>query len=292
MNEVEIVSEKRFPEDKLKELLTRICGVARKALALDGCTIFFLEADGETLMPMAADMTEFAEESLSTPIKVNNSFTGQSVRAGQALIFNDAGVIPGGFHIPGTPEETDERLLTSPFKVDNRVYGAICLRRKGPFFIGAELALVDSFTAYLGETLETFYLFQNIQAKIDELKKEENSLAVEEYYSRALDNIENAAIITKKGIIEFANDSAAKLFSVQKEKLVFGTIAGFVHNDDRERAFEHHIGWKFDDGFPHFYLIRITDKERYQKQVKVNALAIMWEGEPAVLNFLTDVTER
>jgi len=43
---------------------------------------------------------------------------------------------------------------------------------------------------------------------------------------------------------------------------------------------------------PHIYAFRILDKEGNIKWLEINAALINWEGKPATLNFLNDITER
>ncbi len=281
------------PDFSLKELFTHIAKIGRTVLEVDGCTIYRLEADGETLTPVAAEVSAFAEEVLSTNISVNDSFTGESVKAGQALIFNDAGVISGGHHIPGTPVETDERILASPFIIDGEVFAAMCLDRKGTFFIGAELALAEAFAAYASRGIKTAQNFWKLQNKIEELKqKQEKKLAPEEYFRIVLENLTEAAFVSRGGMLMFVNSAASEIFASPAEKLIFRTFAEFVHPDDRDIAFENHINWCNGGQFPHTFVLRILDKENYQKSVEVNSIMIEWESEPAVLNFMNDITEK
>ena len=46
------------------------------------------------------------------------------------------------------------------------------------------------------------------------------------------------------------------------------------------------------EDLPHVYPFRIIDKYGNIKWTEINAVAITWEGKPATLNFLSDITER
>ena len=43
---------------------------------------------------------------------------------------------------------------------------------------------------------------------------------------------------------------------------------------------------------PARYAFRLLTKEGSSRWVEINTVAIDWEGRPATLNFLTDITER
>jgi len=60
--------------------LSRIGNKAREILKTQGCTLYFLEADGKTLKPMVAVDPCYEKEILSTPLNVEASFIGQAMK--------------------------------------------------------------------------------------------------------------------------------------------------------------------------------------------------------------------
>jgi signal transduction histidine kinase len=64
----------------------------------------------------------------------------------------------------------------------------------------------------------------------------------------------------------------------------------FVHADDWETVTEHHIRRLSGEEKPEPYDFRIVDKAGNTKWVRNNGVIIDWQGKPATLNFLSDIT--
>ncbi|RMF04869.1 MAG: GAF domain-containing protein, partial [Chloroflexi bacterium] len=159
-----------------KEVLSRIAATATDLLNTEGCAIYMLEPDKQTLTPVVSIDREYAEEILAATIRVDNSFTGQAVTARRGMIFNETDSDPSGFQVPGTPEETDERVIAAPFMIEDTVLGAICLSRVGPWFTGEDLALVETFAAYASTALKNAQMYQALQQEVEERKKARRAL--------------------------------------------------------------------------------------------------------------------
>ena len=102
-------------------MLEQIAIGTKDILHADGCSIYTLEEDGQTLTPVVALEPPYDQEILATPLDVYNSFTGMAVKARKALVFNNPVDTPGGFQIPGTPVEEDERIIAAPLIVDKKI---------------------------------------------------------------------------------------------------------------------------------------------------------------------------
>jgi len=176
---------------ELDDVLTRIATKARDILHADGSTLYFLEEDGKTLTPMVAIVERFAEEILSESIHVDDSYTGQAVSSGKAMIFNDIVADDSGHHIPGTPVEEDERIISAPFVIDGKVIGAMCLNRNGTPFFRSDLALAETFATYACTALKNARIFEDLQKEVAERKRLEEELReLYKKYEKLLEKIE------------------------------------------------------------------------------------------------------
>jgi PAS domain S-box-containing protein len=163
----------------VEQVLYRIANTAREMLAAYGCAVYLLEPDKRMLRPVIAIEPPHEAEILATPLDVADSFTGQAVQAGRALIFNDAFRNPLGYEIPGTPKNRDERVLVAPFVVEEQVSGAICLNRTGRFFSDEDLALAETFAAYASTVLKNAHTLEALQREVQERRSVEAALRVE-----------------------------------------------------------------------------------------------------------------
>lgn len=154
----------------IKEVLKQVGNGVMEILNTHSCAIYLLEPDLKILRPVVAIDPDYKEQVMSTPIDVDNSFTGQSVLAKKGLIFNNMGSNSAGHQIPGTPEELDERICVAPFLVENKVIGAMCLSRVKIPFTREELSLVETFATYASAALRNAQLYNDIHKEVVERK--------------------------------------------------------------------------------------------------------------------------
>lgn len=160
----------------VKEVLTRIGLGAKEILRAYGCSIYLLEPDNLTLSPVVAFEPGYAQEILSASLTVEDSFTGQAVKAERALIFNDAAMDASGYQIPGTPIEEDERIIVAPLVADGKVLGGMCLSRMGTLFSEEDLALAETFATYAATALKNAQMYRDLAHEVEERKRAEGAL--------------------------------------------------------------------------------------------------------------------
>jgi PAS domain S-box-containing protein len=159
--------------------LARIAKGAKEMLEASGCTIYLLEDDRHMLVPIVAIESDYEEEILATPLDVDNSFTGQAIKIGHALVFNDAAANELGHHIPGTPVEHQERIIVAPFMVEGKPLGAMCLNRIGAHFSQVELALAETLATYASSIVRNAQTHDTLQHEVEERKRVECALRTE-----------------------------------------------------------------------------------------------------------------
>ncbi len=159
-----------------REVLTRIGLGARELLEAYGCAIYLLEDDGNTLTPVVALEPDIEEEILSATLSVDASLTGTAVKAQQGMIFNYAGSTPSSYHIPGTPVLEEEHVIVTPFVIDDKVLGAMCLSRIGKLFEEEDLALAETLATYAETALRNAQTHQALEQEVAERQEAEAAL--------------------------------------------------------------------------------------------------------------------
>jgi PAS domain S-box-containing protein len=160
----------------VKEVLMRVGVGAKRILDAHGCAIYLLESDSRTLMPVISLEPPYDEEILSMPLDVETSFTGQAVKARQAVIFNNTASDYSGQYIPGTPKHKDEHVIVAPFIVGDEVFGAMCLDRLGTIFSDEDLALAEAFATYAATALRNAQAHDSLQREVLERERAEEAL--------------------------------------------------------------------------------------------------------------------
>ena len=65
-----------------------------------------------------------------------------------------------------------------------------------------------------------------------------------------------------------------------------------IHPKDRDMVLERHLKRLKGEELPSIYSFRILNKSGKELSVELNTVFISWEGEPATLNFLRDITRQ
>lgn len=187
------------------EVLSRISTGAMQVSGANNCDIYLLSEDGKTLVPEISIESEYRDEVLSTPLSLESSLTGKAVLERRTLLINDAVGSPGGFHIPGTPQDFDERLIAAPLIAEGEVLGAMCISRMGEAFSEEDREMTEAYAAFASSVL------RNAQSHRD-LKKE---IAEREYAERQL-NLKAEMTIRNQNVLLELN----KMDILDLEKIV------------------------------------------------------------------------
>jgi len=132
------------------------------------------------------------------------------------------------------------------------------------------------------------------QKQLEELIRERTSeLKDSEEKYRALVNHANDAIfIAQDGVIKFPNPMLTEISGYSAEDVASTSFMNLVHPQDRELVMARHRRRLKGEEVPSIYSFRIITKNGQEKWVDINAVLIEWEGRPATLNFVRDVTEK
>ncbi len=114
----------------------------------------------------------------------------------------------------------------------------------------------------------------------------------EEKYRLLVENANEAIFVIQDGMLRFFNIKNIELTGYSKEELTSTPFINFVHPDDREVAIGRYLKRIRGEELPGVNVSRVIDKAGNIKWAEVNSVLISWEGRPATLNFLNDITER
>ncbi|MDY7042171.1 MAG: PAS domain S-box protein, partial [Chloroflexota bacterium] len=131
-----------------------------------------------------------------------------------------------------------------------------------------------------------------LAAAIRREQAEEELRESEEKYRLVVENANEAILVLQDGIPKFANPKAAELSGFSETDLTSKPFAEFIHSSDRKLVVERHLRRLRGEQSPNIYPFRVIGEDGSITWVEVNAVPIIWEGRPATLNFLSDITER
>jgi len=127
---------------------------------------------------------------------------------------------------------------------------------------------------------------------VTELRQAQEALRKsEERYRILVDNASEAIFIDQDDVIKFPNPRAEKMMGCTAEEMADMSFANFIAPEDRPRMLEKHGGWIRNQNGPGSYTFRMLKNDGRKVWVLINSVPINWEGRPAVLNLLADITE-
>ncbi|MGB7567046.1 MAG: PAS domain S-box protein [Chitinivibrionales bacterium] len=173
-----------------------------------------------------------------------------------------------------------ESVALIPLKSEGVVFGLIQLndKHKGKFS-SEKISLLERLALSIAKGLSEKQAKRNLQES-------------EKRYRDLVDNAGQAILIVQDGVIKFANPVAVDFTGYSNKELSSTSYLDFIHPDDRKLVLERHRSRLKGDDVPSTYSFRLLRKDRTVIWVEISVVGIEWEGRPATLNFLNDISER
>jgi len=135
--------------------------------------------------------------------------------------------------------------------------------------------------------------FQVAYQDITEHKRTEEALEKsKERYRQLAENAGEAIFVVQDGLIKFINPKGEELSGYSIEELASMPFVKFIHPDDSDMVIDRYARRLKGEPVPQIYDFRIIRKDGDIRWGELNAVPISWEDRPAVLCFMSDVTER
>jgi PAS domain S-box-containing protein len=106
--------------------------------------------------------------------------------------------------------------------------------------------------------------------------------------------VENASLgimMVQDGRFKFNNPKGSELLGYSQEELASRAVAEIIHPDDRE-GFELQVRRLYEGEPPSAFAFRIVRKDGDLRWLESRMASIHWEGRPAAMNYINDITAR
>jgi PAS domain S-box-containing protein len=135
--------------------------------------------------------------------------------------------------------------------------------------------------------------FEGTARDITKLVTAEEKLRESEYRYRIIIETANEGILVAQGSnLRFINPAMTNYTGYTQEELMEIPFLDLVHPDDKSLVKNNYIKRLNGETFEPRYHFRVLSKSHETKWVEMSGAKIEWEGKPATLNFLCDISER
>lgn len=111
-------------------------------------------------------------------------------------------------------------------------------------------------------------------------------------YRKVVENVNEGILVTAAGRILYANPKSLALTGLDESVAMSRPFIEFIHPEDRERVLSNHLRRIRGEPVENYYQFRVIHNDGTERWLEISAVVFEWQGEPATLNFLTDVTQR
>jgi PAS domain S-box-containing protein len=128
---------------------------------------------------------------------------------------------------------------------------------------------------------------------ITERKKAEEALRESEAkYSALIEQARDAVIILQDGVIKYCNKAAAEITGYTQETLLGMPFLDPIQSDSRDIVAQRYQARLAGKEVPNVYELQVLRQDGTLKDVEASGVVIQYEGKPADMVFIRDITER
>jgi PAS domain S-box-containing protein len=134
---------------------------------------------------------------------------------------------------------------------------------------------------------------KELQQEIGERRQVAKALREsEEKYRLLVETANEAIFIAQDGLIKFPNPKTIEMTVYAENEVRAMPFVHLIHPDDRALVVERHRQRLNGEDPPSDYAFRIINKAGAELRVQINSAQTTWEGRPATINLIRDITQQ
>jgi PAS domain S-box-containing protein len=114
----------------------------------------------------------------------------------------------------------------------------------------------------------------------------------ERRYRLLIETSNEGILVAQDAYLKFVNPMLQELTGYTKKELLSKPFTEFIYPDDRKMIINNHIKRLRGEPTDHIYAFRLIRKDKSLKWVEITGAVMDWDGKPATINFITDISER
>ena len=110
--------------------------------------------------------------------------------------------------------------------------------------------------------------------------------------ARSTANMPSVGIsVAQDAVVKFTNEALIKIVGYERHELVGKPFAEFMHPHDRDMVVDRYQRRMVGEDLPDQYVYRLVSKDGRTVWVDIKVVVIDWQGRPATLSFMNDITD-
>jgi PAS domain S-box-containing protein len=126
----------------------------------------------------------------------------------------------------------------------------------------------------------------------DRREAQQKVLESEEKYRLLVENSSEVILVAQEGVFKFVNRASLKMYDSSYEKMTSTPFIEFVHPGDRDLVMSYYLRRLRGEAVPSHYSFRVVTPAGIVRWAEIRVTVVTWEGKPATLSFITDITRR
>jgi PAS domain S-box-containing protein len=128
---------------------------------------------------------------------------------------------------------------------------------------------------------------------LQEKENSQKSLQEGEHRYRLLvENANEGILVIQDGKVKFVNTRAIASFGYSEQEFLSVSVFSLIHPEDLSLVIERYAKKISGDTTPTRHTYRMLHKNGQTQWIEISSVLIEWEGAPATLNFVTNITDR
>ncbi len=140
--------------------------------------------------------------------------------------------------------------------------------------------------------------YEELERRVRQLEKMESARnqgddnVQDEQYRWLVENANELILVAQDGLIKFANKKVFDYLGYSPKEVKDRPFIHYIYPEDRGKVSEQHLKRLRGEDLPNVYPFRVVDRDGTVRWVEINAIRAEWNGKPATLSYINDITER
>ncbi len=184
--------------------------------------------------------------------------------------------------------------LGVPMRISGRVLGVICVQAYRPYaYDEQEQLLLSTVADQVAVAVENARLYEAVWQELVERKQAEEALREsEEKYRNLVERANDGIVIVQDRLLKYANPRVAEIMGYTAAEMINTSFTDYVYPDELPKVLGRYERRMAGEEVEPIYETALRHRDGRRIEVELNAGVIMYQGRPADLVFVRDITER